>query len=216
MSEPVKIARRPYRAPRRAAGAARTREAIIDAAKARFEARGWGGTTIRAIAADAAVSPKTIEALFATKAALLAAVVDYAIRGDAAETPILLRESARAVEAAPDAATMLERHAAHAVAINARSARIARVVESAAASDEHVAQLWARMTDNRRFGAHWAAETLLTKPGTRPDLTLEEAEPIFLIAIDWGTYRTLTHELGLTQHAAREWLRRYYQRMLVA
>jgi hypothetical protein len=162
------------------------------------------------------VSPKTIEALFTTKANLLAGVVDYAIRGDVADTPIIERESARAVETAPDAATMLARHAAHVVAIAARSARIARAVESAALGDEHVAALWARMLHNRRFGARWAAETLLQQPGTPTDVTVEEAERVFLVAIDWGTYRTLTDELGLTPDAARDWLENYYRRMLLS
>ena len=216
MPGPVKpAAKRPYHAPRRAAAAARTREAILEAAKACFEALGWAGTTIRAIAAAADVSPKTIEALFATKARLLAAVVDYAIRGDIADTPVIRRESARAVEGAPDAATMLARHAAHAVAIVARSARIAQVVESAARGDKRVAPLWARMLHNRRFGARWAAETLLRKPGAPADLTLEEAERVFVLAIDWGTYRTLTDELGLSPDAARAWIERYYRRMLL-
>jgi AcrR family transcriptional regulator len=49
------------------------------------EAHGWAATTVAAVAADAAVSPKTIQALFGTKATLLAAAVDYAIAGDVAE-----------------------------------------------------------------------------------------------------------------------------------
>jgi len=61
----------------------------------------------------------------------------------------------------------------------------------------------------------WAAEPLLQKPGVRPELTLEEAQRIFVIAIDWGTYRTLTDELGLTRQQVQEWIRHYYQRMLL-
>ncbi|HZQ65045.1 MAG TPA: TetR family transcriptional regulator [Gaiellaceae bacterium] len=216
MPDTVKPApKRRYHAPRRAAAAAQTRQTIVDAAKTRFEGFGWAGTTIRSIAADAEVSPKTIEALFTTKAGLLAAAVDYAIRGDIDETPVIRRESARAVEAAPDAPTMLARHAEYATTITSRSARIARVVESAAASDDQVAALWARMTHNRRFGARWAAETLLAKPGAPAGLTVEKAEQVFLIAIDWGTYRVLTEELGLTPDAARDWLHHYYRRMLL-
>src|ERR1700724_982476 len=132
MSEIVKTNKRPYHAPRRAAAAAQTREAILHAAKERFEARGWAGTTIAAIAADAEASPKTIEALFATKAALLAAVVDYSLRGDASDAPMLAREPAQTVQSAPDAAAMLDRHLEYAIPITARSARIAAVIESAA------------------------------------------------------------------------------------
>ena len=102
--------------------AVRAREAILHAAKDQFEAHGWAATTVAAVAADAAVSPKTIQALFGTKAALLAAAVDYAIAGDVAAVPAIARESARSVESAPDTATMLDRHASHVAAINARSA----------------------------------------------------------------------------------------------
>ena len=214
MRSPVKNTR-PYNAPRRAAAAAQTREAILRAAKHRFEARGWAGTTIAAIGRDAEVSPKTIEALFGTKAALLSAVVDFAIRGDVAELPMVRRQAAQAVESAPDAATMLERHIAHALPITQRSAGIAAVVESAAGTDQRIAKLWKRMTHNRRFGARWAAETLLQKPDASPDLTVEEAEQVFIIAIDWATHRTLSTELGLTDAEIQAWMRRLYQRMFL-
>ena len=216
MAEAVNTGTRRYHAPRRAAAAAQTREAILHAAKGQFEAHGWAATTVAAVAADAAVSPKTVQALFGTKAALLAAAVDYAIAGDVAEVPVIARQSARAVESAPDAATMLDRHADHVVAINARSAGLAQVIECAAGTSQLVTGLWEQMTANRRFGAHWAATTLLTKPGTRPGLTLGQAERDFVIAIDWGTYRTLTRELGLTPGQVHGWIRNYYQRMFLS
>lgn len=212
MSDRVK---RPYTAPRRAAAAAQTLEAILAAAKERFETNGWAGTTIRAIATDANVSQKTIEVLFGTKASLLQAVVRYAIRGDTGEQPMAERETGRAVEAAPDAAAMLERHAAHAAEINSRSARIAWVVETAATSDDRVWPLWAEMTKNRRFGAHWAAEAYLQKSGACQDLTQEDAARIFLIGIDWATHRTLTGECKLTPMQAQQWIHDYYKHMLL-
>jgi hypothetical protein len=57
---------------------------------------------------------------------------------------------------------------------------------------------------------------VLQKPGTSTELTVEEAERVFLIAIYWGTYRTLTDELGLTPDGARDWLEGYYRRMLLS
>ena len=214
MARPVK-SNRPYHAPRRVAAAAQTREAILQAARHQFETYGWAGTTIAAVAADAQVSKKTVEALFATKPALLTAVVDYTIRGDTADVPMVQRAAGQAVENAPTAAAMLERHIEHAIPITERSARIAGVVESAAASDERISQLWNRMTHNRRFGARWAAETLLTKPGIRPDLTITQAEQLFLIAIDWATYRTLSTELDLTTSQIQTWLRDLYRRVFL-
>jgi AcrR family transcriptional regulator len=209
MAEPVK---RRYHAPRRAAAAALTREAILEAAKRQFESRGWSGATIRVIAADAQVSPKTVEALFATKATLLAAVVDYTFRGGDPDTPVVEAESALAVESAPDAATMLAAYAHHVVVIHSRVARIAAVVEAAAADDQ-AAELWARTVRNRRFGAHWAAETLLAKADA-PSLGIEEVEAIFLVGLDPGTYSTLAVDLGFTDSEARGWLHTYYRRML--
>ena len=45
----------------------RTQAAILAAAKRVFEERGWAGATVRLIAQEAAVSQKTVEALYGTK-----------------------------------------------------------------------------------------------------------------------------------------------------
>lgn len=215
MGSAVNPSRRPYNAPRRLAGAAETRASILEAAKARFERGGWAGTTIAAIAQAASVSPKTIEALFSTKAVLLATVVDYAIRGDASDVPIAQRELASALAAAPTAQAMLELHAAMTSSINRRSAQIAWVVEAAAPADEHVAELWQRMTKNFRAGVRWAAEQLLDKPGVRPSLSRRDAEQIFHVAMAWSTYRALNSTLGLTPTAVETWIADYYTRMFL-
>jgi AcrR family transcriptional regulator len=215
MTPPVNPPRRRYHAPRRTAAAAQTREAILAAAKARFETGGWVATTMAAVATDAGVSPKTIEASFRTKAKLLAAVVDYAIRGDLDPTPMVQRAAVQAERDAPDAATMLDLHAQRSAQILSRSAHIAWVVESAAAGDQRVGELWAQMTHNLRFGVDTAAETLLAKPGLRAELTPEETREILLVAMHWGTYRTLTGMAHLDVDAVEAWIKRYYRRMLL-
>jgi AcrR family transcriptional regulator len=188
---------------------------VLAAAKAAFEERGWAGTTMPLVAEAAQVSPKTIEALFGTKARLLQAAVDYAIRGDTDEAPMVSRPIAVAIAQAPDAATMLERHVEYLLTVTGRSARIALAVETAAGADGQVSQLWGRMTHNRRFGARWAADLLMSKPGHRRGLSADEAAEIFVVAIDWATYRTLRVELALTPDQLRSWYRRYYRRLLL-
>ncbi len=215
MADPVKSAKRTYNAPRRAEAAAQTREAVLRAAKARFEDAGWVGTTIAAVASDASVSPKTIEVTFGTKAALLAAVVDYAIRGDIDPTPVASRAAVQAERDAPDAETMLHLHAHRSTAIATRAARITWVVETAAGSDARAAELWARMTHNLLIGVGMAAEILLAKPGVRPGLTREAAEESLLVAMNWNTYRALTGMRGLTPEGFEDWMRRYYRRMFL-
>lgn len=204
--------KRSYHAPSREAAAAETRGAIVAAAKRVFELRGWSGATMAAIAADADVSPKTVEAVFGTKAMLLKATVDYAIRGDVDSTPIRRRPVTTEMEAAPDAKTMLDLHAAHLRRANERAAPIAFVVEHAAQSDPRVAELWAEINRNREDGVQWAARTLLGKPGT-DHLDIGTVEKIFWVALDWGTYRLLTEHVGLDADGYEQWIADYYRRM---
>src|SRR3954470_14215775 len=102
---------RTYSAPNREASARQTRASIVHAAKRSFEDAGWSGTTISGVGQSAGVSPKTVEAAFGTKAELLAAAVDYAMRGDIEPIPVAQRPLGLAVEEARDATTMLRRHA---------------------------------------------------------------------------------------------------------
>jgi TetR/AcrR family transcriptional regulator, regulator of autoinduction and epiphytic fitness len=205
----TKRATRPYHAPVRSAGAERTRAAILSAAQARFESAGWAGTTIAAIADDAGVSPKTIEAQFRTKAGLLSEVVAFVIRGTADV------EAAKSFKDAPSAIAALPFHAAYATPISARSAGIAWAVEAAAPGDEQVAAIAERMRRNRRYGAHWAAQIVIGKRGLAGGITGEEAERVFLFAIDPATYRTLSGELGLDQDGVQAWMLRYERGMLL-
>ncbi len=59
----------------RRGGDSGTREAILDAARARFAAHGYDGATIRRIAADAGVDPALVHHYFGTKERLFAAAV---------------------------------------------------------------------------------------------------------------------------------------------
>jgi AcrR family transcriptional regulator len=215
MPDPVKLPSRPYHAPQRAAAAARTREAVMTAAKDAFERLGWPGATMRGIADQAGVSVKTVEALYRTKAELLKHVVDYAIAGDLRPIPATGREPYAAMQAAPDAATLLDLHARQVSEISERSAQVFWVVEQAAPADQDIAGLWAQMSDNRRYGARWAATTLLGKPGVPPHVGQDYAEEVFWLAIDPGTYRSLTIGRGLSPAGFETWIRNLYGKMLL-
>jgi AcrR family transcriptional regulator len=216
MADPVNPSKRPYHAPQRAAAAARTREAIVTAAKDAFERLGWSAATMRGIADQAGVSVKTVEALYRTKAELLKQAVDYAIAGDLRPVPILGREPVAAIQAAPDAPAMLDLHAHHhARGIGERAAPILWVIEQAAPTHQDIARVWAQNCDNRRTGARWAAATLLTKPGVPPHIGQRYAEEVFWIAIDPGTYRSLTLGRGLSPARYETWIRNFYDKMLL-
>lgn len=191
-----------------------TRTAVLQAAKQTFESRGWSGATVPAIAREAKVSPKTIEALYGTKSRLLEEVVTFAIRGDAAPIEMLKRPHIERMEQEPAAARMLALHAAHLRRVNERSSEVAFVVEQGARADSGVAEIWQRMLANRRVGVRWAIRTLLAKTDA-PERTARSLEPVFLVAFDWGTYRLLTTEGHLSPAQFQRWLERYYRRLIL-
>jgi AcrR family transcriptional regulator len=206
---------RHYNASGRQAAAEVRRLAVVAAAREAFEQRGWAAVRVREIAGAAGVSQKLVEATFGTKAALLAAAVDYAVRGDLDPLPMPRRESVQAMEAAPDAAEMLRLHARHLRLVNARSARIAAVVEHAAPADPAVAALWRQMNRNRRYAVEWATETFLTKRRRRRGLRRKQVAAAFWVALEWGTYRTLIDLAGFDDEGYEEWLRKYYASLLL-
>ncbi len=200
---------RAYHAPTRIAAAERTRKTILASAKVNFEDLGWARTTIPAIAGAAGVSPKTVEAHFATKANLLAEVVAAVTRVTADS------EASKRFQDAPSAIAALPHHAAYATPLLAGAARIARAVDEAAPTDSKVAEIAERMRRNRDYGADWAARVIIEKRGLAGGITLAEAARVFRFAIDPATYRTLTGELGLDDDGVREWMLRYERGMLL-
>lgn len=203
---------RSYNSPVREEAAARTRLAIVQAAKDAFEEYGWSAARVASIAEGAGVSQKTVEAVFGTKSALLRATIDFAIRGDVGSRPMLQRPAVLAMEAAPDAVTMLSLHAAHLRRIHTSSARLTWVVEQAARADENVARLWREMTQNRRVGVTWAAGTLVAKEDFT-HIAVHEVEAVFWVALEGGTYRLLVDQVGLSDDEYELWILGYYLRM---
>src|SRR3989442_9692839 len=87
--------KRPYHSQVRQRQAEETRRRILAAARSLFESQGYAATTLEAIAELAEVSPKTIAAVFGSKRALLAEVINP----EAFSTPVkLLIEELRATE----------------------------------------------------------------------------------------------------------------------
>lgn len=178
--------------------------------------RGWSSATLGRVAAQAGVSPKTIQAQFGTKAALLAQTVDFAIRGESRTDAAAGRGAAQAIRTAASAPDALALHATMITEINSRAAGLAAVVEAAAAGDPALGPLRQRMRENMQFGVRWAAETVRAKPGIRDGLSPDAVETVFQIAMAWSTYRTLASARGMTREEIERWIRELYERMLLA
>lgn len=80
-----------YKSPLRARQAAETREIVLAAATRVFTERGWAGTTLAAVAAQAGTAVETIYSGFGSKSGLLIAAIDVAIVGDDGDEPLVDR-----------------------------------------------------------------------------------------------------------------------------
>lgn len=143
MTEPVERRRR-YRSDSRREGALATRRRILDAARRRFVARGWSGTAVAAVAADAGVAPETVYATFRTKAALLEALVREAARGEE-DIDILDQEGHVRVAAASGRREQLRLFAEDVAARLERVGPLVTVVAGAAASEPALGEVHRRV-----------------------------------------------------------------------
>ncbi len=146
MTEPVK--RRPYRAERRREQAEETRTHVLAAAAALFGARGYDGTTIAAIAAEAGVSEETVYARFGTKRALLGELVAAAVRGRD-QRPVTEQEGPRALAEARDQREQLRLFAADVVLRLERAAPLVATMAEASRSDSELSELLERLHGDR-------------------------------------------------------------------
>src|SRR5215207_4630667 len=151
--------RRPYRSPRREAAALQTRRAIRDAAEALFLRDGYVRTTMKAIAAQAGVSEKTMYLTYASKARLLRHVIEVAVRGDEAPATLAQRPEWRAVVHGPPE-EVFARFAALNAALMARTAQIIALAQAAATADPELAEVGARARATARADLHALAVEL--------------------------------------------------------
>jgi AcrR family transcriptional regulator len=138
-----------YHSPLRTRQAAQTRQAVLAAATRLFAARGWAGTTLAAVAAEAGTAVETVYAGFGSKSGLLTAAIDAAIAGD--DEPVPLAERPRYARMGTGSRRERLSAAANLIApAHVRSVPLLRALQEAAASDEAAAGRWARYEADRR------------------------------------------------------------------
>jgi len=201
MPAPVK---RRYDAPRRRQAAARTRAAILDAARALFTERGYTATPMTAIADRAGVALDTVYASVGRKPDLARLLIETAISGTDQAIPAEQRDYVRAIQAAPDADTKIAIYAAAVAATAPRLALVHSIIQQAAPAEPELAALWheiaeRRAANMRRFVANLATVTpLRLDPGEAADIV-------------WATNAAEMYQLLIGQ---RGWTPQQYQRFL--
>jgi AcrR family transcriptional regulator len=197
---------RPYRSAKRAQGALQTRQAIRKAATTLFLEDGYTRTSMKAIAARAGVSEKTMYLAYATKANLLSHVIQVAVRGDEDPAPLSRRSEWQAVFQGPRD-QLFARFATLNAEMMARTAAIIAVGEAAAAGDDELAAYRDQAHEAARADVR-ALVSALNRAGLLTDNTDERiaADTIYALAADESTYLRLTHECGWTNAQYAEFI----------
>ena len=185
---------RAYSSTLRAEQAQATRQRILEGARAQFLAKGWTGTTVKAIADAAGVSPATVYAVFGTKRAMLSSLIDEAITSGSSDPTGLddWAESARH----RDQRERARRLAGLVSAALPRVAPLERVVREAAGADEEIAGLARDLLEWRRAGAARIVDMLAGREGLRRGVSPAEAADLLFALGGPEVYHLLVEVRG--------------------
>jgi len=213
MSEPVK---KPYSSALRASQARATRRVIVEAAARLFVERGYGATTIDAIATAAGVSRKTVFTSVGGKVEALKLAIDWAIVGDDEPVPVIERPHVQAALQEPDARRILADYARTEHGVNARIAPLNAVVQSAAGLDADIRALAEEGREQRLRGMRFLAQVIADRNALKPDLTTREAADVLWLFNDPGIYHRLVIEQHWSPDRYEQWLSHALDSLLIA
>jgi AcrR family transcriptional regulator len=207
--------RRPYRSRLRAEQAAQTRLRVLEASGDLFAERGYGATTIDAVAARAGVAVDTVYAIFGTKKGMLSALIDLRVTGSGEGSDVLAGEGPRAVRKVANQRQMLAGFAADIVPRIERVRPIDDVMQSAGAIDPEIAELRARMQENRFSKLRTFIEWLAANGALRRDMQVDEAATIAWTLTSPEVNRLLRDVRGWSSQRYQEWLSATLARVLL-
>ncbi len=175
-----------------------TRRRIVDAGAQLFVERGYGPTTIDAIAERAEVSRRTVFTSVGSKADILKLAFDWTLAGDDEPIAIADRPEMRQLMQAEDPVEALESWIAMNAGISQRIAPLYQVLLVAADADADVATLLATSDGHRLDGARQVVARLAELGGLRSGLTVAVAAAMLDMLIDPMNYRRLVDTHGWT------------------
>ncbi len=202
--------KRTYHSRMRQRQAEETRRRILAAARSQFEDCGYAVTTLEAIAEVAEVSPKTIAAVFGSKRALLAEVINP----DAFSTPVQqLIEELRATEDSSRRLLLVARLTRQAYEPLASSLELLRTAGAVAPELANLAQ----QVEARRHQNQARLIASLHEAGAlRHDLEAEEATDVLWALTSYDLYRMLVVEQRWEPERYETWLAQLLTQHLLA
>ena len=187
--------------------ALQTRRLIVDAARRLFLERGYGLTTMEAIAAEAGVAVRTVYAIFQNKRAFLreirSALLDQARTREIHEEARNQRDPQRRLEMIAHQSRLQWEFGGTMIAIH----------EGAAAVDlEAAAELREVLGGRRRIMTRFVAEM---KDALRPDVDAGRAAAILLALAQPEVYRELVEVAGWSPDQYEAWLAETLKKQLL-
>jgi AcrR family transcriptional regulator len=191
---------RTYDATSRLARAAERRATVIEVARRRLLADGYGRTSLAAIAAESHVSPELIHQAFGGKAGLVRAIHDESL-GGSERTPAPDR-SEDLQASAPDLAAVLRGFGALSAEVAPLVAPIELLVrEAAATGDAAMVALHAQVGADRLTRMRENAERLARRGLLPPTVPADRAADVFWTMTSPELYEQLVRGRGWTAEA---------------
>jgi AcrR family transcriptional regulator len=202
--------KRTYHSRVRQRQAEETRQRILEAARSQFESYGYVATTLEAIAEVAEVSPKTIAAVFGSKRALLAEVINP----DAFSTPVQqLIEELRATEDSSRRLLLVARLTRQAYEPLASSLELLRTAGAVAPELANLAQ---QVEARRHQNQARLIASLQNAGALRHELSAEEATDVLWALTSYDLYRMLVVEQRWEPERYETWLAQLLTQHLLA
>jgi AcrR family transcriptional regulator len=177
-----------------------TQHRILTAARSLFESHGYAATTLEAIAELAEVSPKTIAAVFGSKRALLAEVINPEVLSTQVQRLI---EELRTTEDVSRRLSLVAQITRLAYEPLASSLELLRTAGAVAPELADVAR---QIEARRRQNQARLIASLQEQGALRPGLSLEEATDVLWTLTSYDLYRMLVVEQRWVPERYETWL----------
>jgi AcrR family transcriptional regulator len=200
------VKRRRYRSPRRQEQAEATRRAILEAASRVLMTHGYAGTTMEAIAREAAVATITVYSIFNSKPKVVEAAIHAAVTGPEAPTPLLEQRGPRAVFQETDQRRQIEMFSAGMGDIMSRVAPLFEAMRTGAGADPVIAALRRDLLARRLEGMRAFVGAVMRNGPLRNGMSLDAAAESVWALSSPDLHQLLTLQLGWDRVTYVAWL----------
>ncbi|HEY8863168.1 MAG TPA: helix-turn-helix domain-containing protein [Candidatus Dormibacteraeota bacterium] len=200
--------KRRYRSPQRAEQANATRREILEASRRLFTSRGFGRTTMEAVATEADVSVATVYLIFGNKLALVSALLADAREDPSLDVQQVLDEVDLQRQASIGAHLIRELHE--------RTAGVTGILRSGRGNDPTLESMWNAWQAGHLEVVTKVARHLARRGGLRSGLDATHAADVLYTLTGSETFRQLVTDRGWSPDRFEEWLADSIRRLVIA